>query len=145
MFVPAAMLALVGIDQALADNVTVINTSANPVPVTVQQRLVYDGKFFNVTKPAGQDPTLTVPSGVVMTDAHVTFSTPENVANAASLYIADGSKTLVYQIVNTTTFQAGISLGSGIKSNGNLTVKLSCYNIAGNHCQGAIMWSGYRP
>ena len=57
-----------------------------------------------------------------MTDAHVTFSTPENVANAASLYIADGSKTLVYQIVNTTTFQAGISLGSGIKSNGNLTV-----------------------
>jgi len=24
-------------------------------------------------------------------------------------------------------------------------VELSCYNISGNHCQGALMWSGYKP
>jgi hypothetical protein len=51
----------------------------------------------------------------------------------------------VYQLVNNTTFQAGVDLGSGIPSEGGVTVKLSCYNIAGNQCQGAIMWSGYRP
>ena len=126
-------------------NVNVANTSANPVPVTVQRALAYDGTFFNVTKPAGTDPVLVVPAGVVMTSAHVTFSIPGSVPNAAALYIHVGSKALVYQLVNDTTFSAGIDLGSGIPSNGDVAVELSCYNIDGNHCQGAIMWNGYRP
>jgi hypothetical protein len=50
---------------------------------------------------------------------------------------------LVYQLVNGTTFSAGIDLESGIVSKGNLTVGLSCYNVPNNHCQGALMWSGY--
>ncbi len=130
---------------AKGSTVTVINATDNPVPITVQRTLVYDGTYFSVTKPADSDPTLTVPAGVVLTDAHITFSVPGNNPNAASLSIRVGSKTIVYQIVNDTTFHAGISLGSGIESNGDVTVQLSCYNIAGNHCQGAIMWSGYRP
>jgi hypothetical protein len=24
-------------------------------------------------------------------------------------------------------------------------MELSCYNVDGNHCQGAITWNGYRP
>jgi hypothetical protein len=30
-------------------------------------------------------------------------------------------------------------------STGGMAVTMSCYNIANNHCQGALMWSGYRP
>jgi len=136
-------------------DVTVVNTAANPVPVnvtnpslpvTVQRTLEHDGMFFDVTKPADPDPFLIVPAGVVLTDAHVTFSVPESISNAASLLIQDDDTSfLVYQLVNSTTFQAGVDLGSGIPSNGGVRVTLSCYNIAGNHCQGAIMWSGYRP
>ena len=115
--------------------------------VSVQKTLVNDGMFFSVTKPSGTDPSLTVPNGVVLTDAHVTFSLGENFANSASLFIHDSAKgkTYVYEIVNNTTFHAGVDLGSGILSTGQLTVELSCYNISGNHCQGALMWSGYKP
>src|SRR5438309_1476574 len=97
---------------------------------------VSDGKFFNVTKPADSDPTLTVPAGVVLTDAHVTFSLPENNPNSAALIVTDTntSKFFVYQIVNSTTFNAGIDLESGISSKGQLLVQLSCYNITDNHC-----------
>jgi hypothetical protein len=116
------------------------------VPVAVKKTLDHDGEFFNVTMTGGvtgnpATPSLTVPAGVVLTDAHVSFSVPGNNPNAASLFISDGAKTFVYQIVNNTTFEAGIDLTSGIP--GPLTVSLSCYNIAGNHCQGALMWSGY--
>jgi hypothetical protein len=122
-----------------------VNVTNSSLPVTVERTLENDGMFFSVTKPGDPDPTLAVPSGVVLTDAHVTFSVPENVPNAAALYISDGNKTFTYQLVNNTTFGAGVDLGSGILSDGGLRVVLSCYNIAGNHCQGAIMWSGYRP
>ena len=93
------------------------------------------------------DPSLTVPNGVVLTDAHVTFSLGENFPNSASLFIHDfaNGKTYVYEIVNNTTFHAGVDLGSGILSTGQLTVELSCNNISGNQCQGALMWSGYKP
>ena len=128
--------------------VVVTNT---PLPirgsVSVQKTLVNDGMFFSVTKPSGTDPSLTVPNGVVLTDAHVTFSLGENFPNSASLFIHDfaNGKTYVYEIVNNTTFHAGVDLGSGILSTGQLTVELSCYNISGNQCQGALMWSGYKP
>jgi hypothetical protein len=127
-----------------SQNVNVTNSS---VPVTVKRTLDHDGEFFDVTMTGTATPpptpTLTVPAGVVLTDAAATFSVPENDPNSASLFISDGAKTLVYQIVNSTTFGAKIDLGSGIP--GPLTVQLSCYNIAGNHCQGALMWSGYTP
>jgi hypothetical protein len=128
--------------------VVVTNT---PLPirgsVSVQKTLVNDGRFFSVTKPSDPDPTLIVPKGVVLTDAHVTFSVGENFANSASLFINDSAtgKTYFYEIVNNTTFHAGVDLGSGILSTGQLAVTLSCYNIASNHCQGALMWSGYKP
>jgi hypothetical protein len=147
MAVAAAAHLTQGNAQSASDkDVTVVNTTTNPVPVTVQRTLEHEGMFFSVTMPGGSDPTLTVPAGVVLTDAHVTFSVPESIPNAASLIVQDDETNfLVYQLVNNTTFQAGVDLGSGIPSNGGVTVKLSCYNIAGNHCQGAIMWSGYRP
>jgi hypothetical protein len=117
------------------------------VPVALARTPVHDGQFFDITQPNSPpfQPALDlhVPAGVVLTGAHVTFSVPENVPNAASLFISSGGKILVYQIVNSTTFNAGIDLESGIVSTGDLTVELSCYNISGNHCQGAIMWSGY--
>lgn len=117
------------------------------VPVTLARIPVHDGQFFDITQPNSPpfQPALDlhVPTGVVLTDAHVTFSVPENVPNAASLLISGGGKILIYQIVNSTTFSAGIDLESGLVSTGDLTVELSCYNISGNHCQGAIMWSGY--
>src|SRR5437588_6090756 len=122
-----------------------------PLPVvvsnTLQRTLVRDGQFFDITQPeeAPFEPAVEfhVPAGVVLTDVHATLSVPESLPNSAALFVADGSKTLVYQIVNNTTFNAGVDLQSGIMSTGRLTVQLSCYNIAGNHCQGAVMWSGY--
>jgi len=39
----------------------------------------------------------------------------------------------------------GADLGSGTPSNGDVAMELSCYNVDGNHCQGAITWNGYRP
>jgi hypothetical protein len=127
-------------------DVKVVNTTATPVPVAVQpSTLQHDGTFFAVGPGATQ--TLVVPPGVVLTDAHVTFSVPEAIPNAASLFIRDGSgKILIYRIVNNGTFEAGIDLTSGIPSTGaGITVELSCYNISGNHCQGALMWSGHKP
>lgn len=126
-------------------NVKVVNTPASPVPVAVQHNLDHDGTFFGVG-PGGSQ-TLVVPPGVVLTDAHVSFSVPEAIPNAASLFIKDGSgKILFYRIVSNNTFDAGIDLASGIPSTGaGIEVELSCYNIAGNHCQGALMWSGYTP
>lgn len=127
-------------------NVKVVNTAASPVPVAVQPNIQqHDGTFFAVGPGATQ--TLVVPPGVVLTDAHVTFSVPEAIPNAASLFIRDGlGKVLLYRIVNNSTFEAGIDLASGIPSSGaGITVELSCYNISGNHCQGALMWSGYTP
>jgi hypothetical protein len=127
-------------------NVNVTNPS---IPVSLQRTPVHDGQFFDITQPSAppfQSPiTLSVPAGVVLTDAHATFSVPENVPNAASLFISDDAdgKVLVYQIINNTTFSAGVDLESGIVSAQGLTIQLSCYNIAANHCQGALMWSGY--
>jgi len=126
-------------------NVKVVNTPSSPVPVKVQKNLQHDGTFFTIG--AGTDQTLTVPAGVVLTDAYATFSVPEGLSNAASLFIRDGSgKILLYQIVNNTTFEAHMSLTSGIPSTGSgIEVDVSCYNISGNTCQGALMWSGYKP
>ncbi len=125
-------------------NVNVLNSS---LPVTLLRNPVHDGMYFDVVQPSAppfvDSITLTVPSGVVLTDAHATFSLPENVPNAASLIVRHGSQYFVYQIVNNSTFNAGIDLESGIVSDGDLAVELSCYNIAGNHCRGALMWSGY--
>src|SRR5690349_1194843 len=46
----------------------------------------YDGQFFDITQPNGPPfegaVTLMVPAGIALTDAHVTFSVPENVPNA---------------------------------------------------------------
>jgi len=125
-------------------NVKVLNPS---VPVTLVRTPVHEGTYFEITQPAAppflDSVSLAVPAGVVLTDAHATFSVPENIPNAASLIVRDASGFLVYQIVNNTTFNAGIDLESGMVSDGTLTVELSCYNIAGNHCQGALMWSGH--
>jgi len=142
--------------------VVVVNTPASPVPVapqgttdvnvtnaslpvTLERTLESDGLAFSVTKPGDTDPTLTVPAGVVLTDVHATFSTPENIPNAAALFVANNTKTFVYQLINNTTFHAGVDLGSGIVSDGQLHVTLVCYNISTNHCVGALMWSGYQP
>jgi hypothetical protein len=129
----------------VAANVNVVNTPANPVPVSAQRNLQQEGTFFNVGPGGSSD--LVVPAGVVLTDAHVSFSVSEAIPNAAALFVEDGSgKVLVYQIVNNTTFEAGINLGSGILSTGfGMKVQMGCYNITGNHCEGAIMWSGYTP
>jgi hypothetical protein len=82
-------------------NVKVVNTPASPVPVAIQHNLDHDGTFFAVGP--GGSPTLVVPLGVVLTDAHVSFSVPEAIPNAASLFIEDGSgKILVYRVSLTT-------------------------------------------
>jgi hypothetical protein len=147
VFVVAVLmnLALARTSFAASTPVTVVNTAAQPVPVSVQPKLKYQGTFFNVGPGGSAD--LVVPAGIVLTDAHISFSVPAPIANAASLYIQDSSgAVLVYQLVNNTTFEAGIDLGSGIPSTGTgLEVQLSCYNISGNKCEGAIMWSGYNP
>jgi len=147
---PAGQAAQNGeVTPAVTSTPVVVTNTPLPIrgSVSVQKALVNDGMFFSETKPSGTDPTLTVPNGVVLTDAHVTFSVGENFANSASLFIHDSAngKTYVYEIVNNTTFHAGVDLGSGILSTGQLIVELSCYNISGNHCQGALMWSGYKP
>jgi len=132
---------------SLSTNRTSHPMSLHAAPVPSNRIPVHDGQFFDITQPSSPPfqpgVTLSVPTGTVLTDAHVTFSVPESVPNAAALFISDGSKILVYQIVNNTTFSAGVDLESGITSTGSLIVQLSCYNIAGNHCQGALMWSGY--
>src|SRR3974377_527963 len=105
-------------------------------------KLQHQGTFFSVG--AGEEVDLTVPAGVVMTDVHVTYSVPGSLANSSALFVRDDAgNVLVYESVNNTTFHAGINLQSSIRSMGRLTVTLSCYNISGNHCQGALMWSGF--
>lgn len=125
--------------QAVGNSATIAKA------VALQTKLRHQAMFFMVGP--GESPTLTVPKGVVLTDAHVTFSVPEGVANAASLFVRDGKgNVVVYRIVNNTTYEAGIDLQSGIPSTGaGISVQLSCYNISGNSCQGALMWSGYAP
>lgn len=134
-----------GTDATRVAKVDAAGNVATTVSNLPARTVVSDGKFFSVTALVDPNPVLNVPSGVVLTDAKVSFSVPENVPNSASLFISDGARTYVYQIVNDTTFEATVHLESGITSNGGLYVELSCYNIVGNHCQGALMWSGYRP
>ena len=124
-----------------------INIS-NTVPVAVERELVNDGTFFDLV--AYESITLTVPSGVVLTDAHVSFAHYYEGANASLFAVQDapgtiGAKKYVWQSVNDMTFDAGIDLNSGIMSDGSLQVYLGCNNIEGNKCRGAIMWSGYKP
>jgi hypothetical protein len=139
-----ALLAPKAAHGIVATLVQVVNTSANPVPVKEQRTLAGGGQFFDVGP--GGSVSLAVPAGTVLTDAHITFSVPESIPNAAALFVSDSSGVLVYQLVNNTTFHAGVDLGSGIMSTGGgISVDLSCYNITSNHCQGAIMWSGYTP
>jgi hypothetical protein len=125
--------------------VQVVNPPSSPVPVVTETNLQHDGTFFSVGP--GVNETLTVPAGVVLTDAYATFSIPESLPNEASLFVEDSSgKVLVYQIVNNTTYEAHASFTSGIPSGSEgIEVILSCYNISGNLCQGALMWSGYKP
>jgi hypothetical protein len=139
-----ALAAMAG-DRAVgvADDIKSVEVVNTPT-VKVQRTVLSDGVYFEIDA-FDPDPEFTVPAGVVLTDAHVTFSVPAPVPNAAAIYVSDGAKTYYYRIVNNTTFEAGLDLEGGILSNGGLKVKLSCYNISGNHCQGALMWSGYRP
>jgi hypothetical protein len=109
------------------------------------QMLISDGVRFYVTKPESLDPTLVVPVGTVLTDARVSFSAPGAYPNAAALVIADRIRTFVYQLADDSTYEISVQLESGIPSDGTLAVSLVCFNIVNNSCQGAIMWSGYRP
>jgi hypothetical protein len=131
------------LDGLLPAQAATVATAEASVP-TPMQMLIADGRTFSIVKPGDADVSLTVPSGVVLTDARISYSIPASFPNAAALIIADEHRTFVYQLMNDTTFEASVHLQSGIASNGTLTVRLFVLNISNNQVQGAIMWSGYR-
>ncbi len=127
-----------------------VHVTNNPLTVNFSHpTLVSDATFFNVTmngQPTGSppEPTLMVPAGVVLTDAHATLSVPQQIPDAAELFVSQGGKTYYYRVISHTNYESGFSLQSGIVSDGTMRVTMSCINIANNSCQGALMWSGYQ-
>ncbi len=128
-----------------SQNVVVTNT---PLPISFKQTLVSDAAGFDLTMlgtPTGgpTQPKLFVPAGVVVTDVHATVTGIFPVPNGGFLLVSDRSKIYMDQAVNTTTFDAGADLHSGIVSDGSLAVSFTCQNTTNNRCIGSLMWSGY--
>jgi hypothetical protein len=129
-----------------SQNVVVTNT---PLPISFKQNLVSDGVSFSLVQPGTStgiptQPKLFVPAGVVVTDVHATVTGIFPVSNGGFLLVSDRSKVYMHQAVNTTTFDAGADLHSGIVSDGTLVVSFTCQNSTNNQCIGALMYSGYQ-
>ena len=129
-----------------SQNVVITNT---PLPISFKQNLVSDGVVFDLLQPGTPmggptQPKLFVPAGVVVTDVHATVTGIFPVPNGGFLLVSDRSKVYLDQAVNTTTFDAGADLHSGIVSDGSLVVSFTCQNTTNNRCVGALMYSGYQ-
>ena len=84
--------------------------------------------------PTGAPVTLTVPSGVVLTDVVLTLRYEPGTMN---LTVSDSSGPYIDTgAINHVSFH----FQSGILSDGTLTVSGTCYQNAG-----ALMWTGYQP
>jgi hypothetical protein len=127
-----------------SQNVVVTNT---PLPISFKPTLLADATTFDLTMtgtPTGgpAQPKLMVPAGVVVTDVHASI-TSTTIPDGAFLFIEDRNHTYVNQIVNHTTFEAGLNLESGIVSDGSLNIDFVCQNSTNNRCVGALMWTGH--
>jgi len=120
--------------------------------VNIARTLVHDGKAFSLLPDPNIAFEFTIPANVVLTDVVLSLNAP---SVAITIFVAEGdnSKTYVFQSVGSasSTFagstegRATINFQSGLQSANGLRVGLTCNNIGGNTCAGALMWSGYQP
>lgn len=127
-------------------DVNVVNTPA----VTVERNLVYDGQSFDLLPNPNIAFELAVPPGVVLTDVALTLNAP---SLSTTFFVSDFTKMLVLHGVGSagSTFaantdgRAALHFQSGLHSQSGFRIGVTCNNIGGNACAGAIMWSGYQP
>jgi hypothetical protein len=136
-------------------SLTVGNQPNNPLTIQdvnkTPARLVRDGQAFDLPPNPNIAFEFDLPTNVVLTDVEVSLNEP---ALAATIFVSemDNSKTYLFQSVGSpgstwsgsTEGHSGIHLQSGLSSSIGLRVGIYCNNIGGNHCAGALMWSGYQ-
>jgi hypothetical protein len=126
--------------------------NANFAALAPTRTLTSDAKSFSLPPNPNQAFELDVPAGVVLTDVVLSLNAPSLVT---TVFVSDmaNSKTYFYEAVGsgTTTFAANnnghtaLSLQSGLTSSVGLRIGVTCNNVGGNSCSGALMWSGYTP
>ena len=135
-------------------NVTVVNTPAEAIPTAVQSLparfLVHEGQSFSLAPDPNIAFELSVPEDVVLTDFVLSLN---GASLATTVFVQDTSTgdTLVFQSVGSegSTFagsnegQLSLHFQSGLQGADGLRIGLTCNNIGGNSCSGALMWSGY--
>ena len=136
-------------------SLTVGNQPSNPLTIQdvnkTPARLVSDGQSFDLPPNPNIAFEMDLPTNVVLTDVELSLNEP---ALAATVFVADmaNSKTYYFEAVGSpgstwagsTAGHGGIHLQSGLSSSIGLRVGIYCNNIGGNHCAGALMWSGYQ-
>lgn len=137
-------------------DVTVVNTPAEPIPTAVQSLpervLVHDGQSFFLVPNPNIAFELSVPADVVLTDLVLSLIAP---SLATTVFVQDrsNSATLVWQTIGSADStwagsnegQLSLHFASGLQSPSGLRIGITCNNIGGNSCNGAVMWSGYQP
>jgi hypothetical protein len=144
------------VNVANVPDVTVVNTLAEPIPTAVQslpeRALIHDGKAFALEPNPNIAFELSVPANVVLTDFVLSLRSP-SVATTVFVQDRSTSATLVFQSIGSadSTFagsnegQLSLHFASGLQSPSGLRIGITCNNIGGNLCNGALMWSGYQP
>ena len=137
-------------------DVTVVNTPAEPIPTAVQSLpervLVHDGQSFALVPNPNIAFELSVPADVVLTDLVLSLRAP---SLATTVFVQDrsNSATLIWQNIGSADStwagsnegQLSLHFASGLQSPSGLRIGITCPNIGGNSCNGAVMWSGYQP
>jgi hypothetical protein len=149
-------LILVGITQSDAQAQTAPSATkvkvVNTPNVRVEKTLLSDGQPFALPPNPMPGLEIYVPADVVMTDLSLTLNAP-SLATTMFVQAQSTGATLIYESVGsaTSTWAANTSgrstfhLQSGLTDPVGLRIGLTCNNIGGNSCSGAIMWSGYQP
>ena len=134
-------------------DVTVVNTSDNPVPTVVQSLpspvLVHDSAQFLTAGEVGPVLNLSVPPEVVLTDIVLTLGS----SSRSTMVLLEDRSTgdiLVQQSIGSDAGspdgQLSLHFQSGLQSPSGFFLSLFCAHwIEDNLCEGALMWSGYQP
>lgn len=134
-------------------DVTVVNTSDNPVPTVVQSlpapALVHDGADFLTPGIVEAVLYLSVPPEVVLTDVVLTLGSS---SHSTTVLLEDNSTgdIIVRQSIGSDAGspdgKLSLHFQSGLQSPSGFSISLYCaYWIENNVCEGALMWSGYQP
>lgn len=131
-----------------ATRVKVVNTPS----VSIEKNLVSDGQAFSLPPNPNIGFEMYVPADVVMTDLLLTLNAPSLITSFFVQAQSTGA-TLVWEAVGSagstwagnTSGRAALGFQSGLSDPIGLRIGVTCNNIGGNSCSGALMWSGYQP